>query len=140
MPIRDLTPEEWKAEGVELFGEDMIKWKFVCPACGNIASASDFRQYKGAGATPNSVTCECIGRYTGAKTMGGDGKTKPCNYAGYGLFRFSPLHVHQNDGHVTHCFDFARDAEPEPAEDPTDYDLLAKDLPASMLPESEQPL
>jgi hypothetical protein len=103
--IRHYTEDQWRAEGERRFGPDMMKWRFVCPICENIASCEDFRPYADKGATPNSATCECIGRYTGAKDSF-DNKTKPCNYAGYGLFRLSPIRIDRADVE-THCFAFA---------------------------------
>jgi hypothetical protein len=101
------TLEEWQAEGRRLFGADHEAWRFTCPLCGYVSSVADFKQYAAAGATQNSATCECIGRYTGA----GDSKAKtggPCNYAGYGLFRLSPIRITGNaPDHPTHCFAFA---------------------------------
>lgn len=105
-----ITYAAWMDEGNRRFGPDNRSWKFVCPVCGHVASIGDFEQYKDQGATMNSATCECIGRYTGA----GDFKPKgqgPCNYAGYGLFRLSPIRItgispdHSEDS--THCFAFA---------------------------------
>lgn len=94
-----LTYAEWEAEGVRRFGPNKMKWKFVCPACGFIASAED---YKNAGAPSMVVGFSCIGRwlpYAREAFAKGDG---PCNYAGGGLFRLNPLEV---DG--AHFFDFA---------------------------------
>ncbi len=112
--IRHYTEDQWRAKGERLFGADMMKWRFVCPICGNVASCEEFRQYADKGATPNSATCECIGRYTGAKDSF-DKKTKPCNYAGYGLFRLSPIRIDCGDVE-THCFAFA---EPDRVGPPT---------------------
>lgn len=119
--IRHYTEDQWRAEGERRFGPDMMKWRFICPICGNVASCEDFRQYADRGATPNSATCECIGRYTGAKDSF-DKKTKPCNYAGYGLFRLSPIRIDRANVE-THCFAFAepderRTSDPNPASQP----------------------
>jgi hypothetical protein len=101
-----MTEAEWRAEGTRRFGPDYFKWRFVCPGCSNVAAVEDFKQYKDKGADPNSATCECIGRYSGNGADWAKG-TKPCNYAGYGLLRFSPVLVIREDGHETHCFGFA---------------------------------
>lgn len=82
-----------------------MNWRFVCPVCKNVAAIREFQHYKDKGADPNSATCECIGRYSGA-VSGLDGKKKPCDYAGYGLFRLSPVIVVREDGTETHCFAF----------------------------------
>ena len=91
-----MTKDEWLAKGKELFGEDFTKWRFVCPGCGHVQAVEDFRQYKDQGADPTSATCECIGRYGGGKSWTDDNPRKtggPCDYAGYGLLRISPVTV-----------------------------------------------
>ena len=115
MDILEMTYDDWMAEGKRRFGEDLAKWKFVCPVCGHIAAVEDFKPHSAAGATPNSATCECIGRYVhGSKAFGPDGKVVgPCDYAGYGLFRLSPVRVSSAPGttgeYVRHCFAFAEE-------------------------------
>ena len=104
-----MTKEEWLAKGRELFGENFEEWKFICPGCGHVQTIADFRQYKDQGATPNSATCECIGRYAGGKSWTDKNPRKtggPCDYAGYGLLRISPVHV-VDGGKKTHSFAFA---------------------------------
>lgn len=99
-----LTIEEWTAKARQLFGDDELQWQFVCPVCGHVQKVEDFLPYKDRGATAASAYQECIGRYTGASEM----KTKgqgPCNYAGYGLFRLSPVRVIA-DGEEVHAFAF----------------------------------
>lgn len=102
-----MTKEEWLAEGSRRFGPNTDKWRFFCPICGNIAAIEDFIQYRKQGADPSSATCECIGRYTGAK--GAREGEKPCNYAGYGFFRLSPIIV-DDAGKEIHSFAFAESA------------------------------
>jgi len=104
---RKMTLEEWLAEGRRRFGPDSMNWKFVCPMCGHIQSVTDFKQYQDRGATPDSARHECIGRYMDEckDAFSEDGKG-PCNYAGYGLFKFSPIIV-VADGNECLCFDFA---------------------------------
>jgi hypothetical protein len=100
------TEAEWKAEGERRFGADVMKWRFVCPICKNIAAVEDFKPFKGA--DPNSATCECIGRYKAGKpAFERKPRSKPCDYAGYGLFRLSPVRVIQDGGKEIHCFAFA---------------------------------
>ena len=92
--IIKMTKEEWLAKGKELFGEDMFQWRFVCPGCGNIQSVNDFKQYKEKGASPNSASNECIGRYSdGNSWLNTGGKKQPCDYAGYGLLNICPVKV-----------------------------------------------
>jgi len=99
-----MTLEEWRAKAIALFGQDEFQWRFVCPLCGHVQKADDFRPYKERGATPTSAYQECIGRYTGAREMKPRGEG-PCNYAGYGLFRLSPVRV-IIDGEELHAFAF----------------------------------
>ena len=107
--IERYTHDEWLAEGARLFGADFGDWQFVCPVCTNIAKVSDYKQYKEKGATPDSATCECIGRYDGSKgTAFGEVRGKPCNYALYGLFRFVDTVITFPDGKIRNSFKFAR--------------------------------
>ena len=110
----DLKPtpvKEWLAEGRELFGRDIMKWKFRCPMCGHVASVQDF---KDAGAEdPNDSFQECIGRYRGAGAPGApDGNPDGCNWAAYGLFGIPNNKgrlVMAEDGKVLEVFDFAHE-------------------------------
>lgn len=102
--ITVMTKEDWQALGTQLFGPNMMEWRFVCPACGNIASVEDFASYKEQGANPNSATCECIGRYDGHEAVV-MGTAKPCNYAGYGLIDLCPVRVMDGDKEIK-CFAF----------------------------------
>ena len=88
---KEITRDEWLYEGRKLFGDDVNKWKFVCPKCGNIFSAKEFVD---AGATVNDAYSCCIGRYV---------KDKGCNWSAFGLFDICTVHV---DG--IPVFDFAR--------------------------------
>jgi hypothetical protein len=110
--ITHMTYAEWQAEGVRRFGEDPMEWQFVCPVCKNVAKMGDFEQYADQGATPNSATCQCIGRYQKESRDAFNEQKKsapkqPCNYAGYGLFALSPLRVTTEEGKEVHCFAFA---------------------------------
>lgn len=73
--------EEWRAEAVRLFGEDWMKWAFVCPNCHTVSTAQDF---KDAGAPSSAVGQECIGRY-----KSGIG----CDLAAYGLIDMCDVHI-----------------------------------------------
>jgi hypothetical protein len=102
-----MTLEEWKAKGAELFGEDYMKWKFLCPMCHHVISTQD---YKDAGAKESAVAFNCLGRYRNdakpaifTKDLKGNG---PCNYTGGGLFNFNPLEL-EIDGKSHFLFDFA---------------------------------
>jgi len=64
------------------FGENMLDWSFVCPACGKVSTVRDF---KNAGAQPNDSFQNCIGRFTGKGSPTKKSKDG-CNWAAYGLF------------------------------------------------------
>lgn len=100
------TLAEWRAKAAELFGEDWMKWKFVCPVCGHIASVQD---WKDAGAPVQSAAFSCVGRWAGASAAVAKAKESavgpngirgkgPCNYAGGGLFKLNPVTVVDPDG------------------------------------------
>lgn len=103
---RSVMHYDWEAEGRRLFGEDIQCWKFVCPACGHIASVSD---WKAAGAPAGAVPFSCIGRWLpgeprDAFTGKGPG---PCNYAGGGLFGLNPVRVEYKGSDPIDAFEFA---------------------------------
>ena len=111
--MKRLTKEEWLKEGRALFGLSFRDWRFVCPVCGNVAAIGDYEAYKEQGATPESATKECIGRYRpggkrafGDDPGGGGGSGGPCDYAGYGLLRLSPVTVTFEDGAEVQSFAF----------------------------------
>lgn len=101
-----MTHDDWQAEGQKRFGKNELLWKFVCPWCGHVQCAEDFRPFIAAGATGASAYSECLGRYTGAGAVKPAGFKGPCDYAGYGLFQISPVHV-LFDGKVIRAFAFA---------------------------------
>lgn len=76
------TADEWRAESRRRFGVRLQDYRFKCPRCGNVATGEDFKK---AGANPNAMYTECIGRYN-AKTVG-------CDWAAYGLFDICKIHV-----------------------------------------------
>lgn len=99
-----MTRDEWEKEGTELFGPDLMQWRFVCPACGHRQTVQD---YKDAGAPPEAVAFSCVGRYLSKKKRvfsldGIEQEKGPCDYAGGGLLRLNPKEV---DGQM--YFDFA---------------------------------
>jgi hypothetical protein len=109
--IRMMTKAEWLAEVERRFGPDPSNWRFVCPTCGNIQGPPDFEPYKDKGATPDSCTKECLGRYlpdARERDAFDSEKGGPCNYAAYGLIQLAPIRVIDRDeDNPTHCFDFA---------------------------------
>lgn len=109
--MKKITMDEWLAEGKRLYGENMLNWRFVCPSCGNIQTAEDFRPYKDRGATPDSARFNCIGRYDGHIDVPIGSKPGPCNYTTGGLFNISPVKVIGNDGKEYSSFEFADNAQ-----------------------------
>ena len=103
MSKRELTHAEWKKEAVALFGADPLKWRFVCPLCGHVASVQDYRD---AGAEEGLVAFSCIGRALGSDKHLGDKSGGPCNYAGAELFRLNPVTVVFEDGTKSEFFEF----------------------------------
>lgn len=104
-PVK-MTEDEWRALGRRLYGDDTMRWRFVCPVCGHIATPAD---WKAAGAPENAVAFSCVGRWSGAKHEAfakGDG---PCNYAGGGLFKLNPWSVGEHS-----VFAFADQGGPKP--------------------------
>lgn len=104
-----ITHDAWWAEAVRRFGDDLMRWRFVCPSCGHVASVAD---WKAAGASAGEIAFSCVGRRTGA----GDSNTfkragGPCNYAGGGLFELNPARVIYKDGHERRVFAFAEPSE-----------------------------
>ena len=76
-----------------------MKWRFVCPSCGHVASVKD---WKDAGASEGEVAFSCVGRHLNAddaKTFKHDGG--PCQYAGGGLFGLNPVTVIHEDGTIS---------------------------------------
>lgn len=76
------TLKEWKAELKRRFGDNIEDYKFVCPACEKVSSGGEFKK---AGAEPDDIYQNCIGRFTGKKAAKDDSKDG-CNWAAYGLF------------------------------------------------------
>ncbi len=103
------TQAELIAEATRRFGNDPIRWAFRCPSCGDVTSAADFRN---AGADPNRVGQECIGRHLGALTGtpttdgGRSHAERGCDWTAYGLFR-GPWLVTLPDENVVPSFPLA---------------------------------
>lgn len=100
---------DWHAEGIARFGENPLKWKFVCPSCGMVQTAED---WKGYGIpfrdVDRQVGFNCIGRRilsvcptADVVEFGDMNKGFGCNYTGGGLFRVNPVEVEFGFGAVT---------------------------------------
>lgn len=103
---------DWLEKATMLYGEKSGDWKFKCPVCETVQTARDFVN---AGLSKeeasSSIAIECIGRYLPVKQKAiGEKKIikgKPCNYAGYGLFRLNPVEIEMSDGSKQYAFAFA---------------------------------
>ncbi len=101
-----MTKVQWLALGKQLFGPDPMKWRFVCPVCGHVATVAD---WKASGAGDGAVAFSCIGRWIdGSKEAFVNRGQGPCTYAGGGLFRLNPIEVLDEQGKVHEMFDFDR--------------------------------
>ncbi|NUT90802.1 MAG: hypothetical protein HOY78_02115 [Saccharothrix sp.] len=118
MTRRDLTQVQLVREAVELFGDDPRFFAFRCPNCGDVACAQDFID---AGADPDRVGVECIGRSLGAigpksdrHDSGRSAAKRGCDWAAYGLFP-GPWAVEYETGKFFRSFPLATLAEAEQA-------------------------
>lgn len=100
-----ITMEEWHTEGVRRFGTDEMRWRFICPSCGHVASTQD---YKDSGAPQNAVAFSCVGRWLPARSAAFSNKPGPCDYAGGGLIGLNPIRI---EGRTRGIFAFAEDAD-----------------------------
>lgn len=106
---KSFSLEEWRNEARRRFGDDPMKWRFVCPSCGHIASVDD---WKAVGASEDEVAFSCVGRHLqGAKQI--FEPPGPCNYAGGGLIGLNPVKIDMAPGKTTRVFAFASDDSKE---------------------------
>jgi hypothetical protein len=99
-----MTHDEWVKEARRRFGDDPMKWAFVCPSCGYVATLKDWHD---AGASEKQAAFSCIGRYSGSKKHVFDKTGGPCNYAGGGLIGLNPVTVQFDNGKSCRVFAFA---------------------------------
>lgn len=94
MNLIKMTKEEWEAKGIELFGEDKLKWKFVCPVCETGISIDDYLKSE---SPLREIAYSCIGRFLpkSQKAFGNEKiiKGEPCDYTSGGLFNISPVEI-----------------------------------------------
>lgn len=101
--MREITERAWNKEGERLFGKDRMRWRFVCPVCGHVASVADWKK---VGATEGEVAFSCVGRHVpGAREAFTKGKG-PCTYAGGGLIGMNPVRIKRANGKTTDVFEF----------------------------------
>jgi len=104
--MRTLTYDEWLKLGKRLYGKDIRRWKFRCPACGNVQSDHSVkRRNPSLGDTSSWIFFACEGRHT-------DGVG--CNWTLGGLLQIHRLEVVDERGikpHRVRVFEFADDPE-----------------------------
>lgn len=105
-------PEDvWRGLAAVRFGDDPLKWRFVCPSCGHVAAVEDWRK---AGAPEGAVAFSCVGRWTGDRAAAADAAFKrkggPCNYTSGGFLVINKLFVVLKDGQETPAFEVAEAA------------------------------
>jgi hypothetical protein len=93
--------QQWHDEGVRRFGADEMQWRFVCPACGHVATPAD---WKAVGAKESHVAFSCVGRFTDKPREAFAKGPGPCNYAGGGLIGLNPQAI---EGRKERYFAFA---------------------------------
>lgn len=109
-----MTQDELVDELRRRFGDDPLEWAFVCPQCGDVASAADFREALAAHPRTNRdgspktashlLGQECIGRTLGALTDGSN--ERGCDWCAFGLLP-GPLGIEMPDGHIARSFHIA---------------------------------
>jgi len=98
--MKTVSWEEWKAEGVKLFGKDITDWRFKCPGCNNTQTMKEFINLgmdKAEAAT--RFYYSCIGRWD---------KSQGCDYTSGGLINIAPIKVIRGDEEF-HVFEFAEE-------------------------------
>lgn len=80
---REITIDELIAEATARFGADPHDWAFVCPNCGDVATARDF---EAIGADSSSIGQECIGRHFGVLHFATRrAEDRGCSWVAYGI-------------------------------------------------------
>lgn len=92
---RKLTQDELVAEARERFGDDPRQWAFVCPRCGDVATAQDF---------PNGSAQ--LGQYCAGNFEPHWGAGRGCDWKAFGLIR-GPWEIVMPDGHSSWGFALA---------------------------------
>jgi len=101
MKSKIVLENDWVKEGIELFGEDRMDWKFKCPSCGIIQSVHGYKEtYPDLeGYFYATIFCRCIGWID--PTVG-------CNLNLDENGGISGATLKMNDGRMVPIFDFAR--------------------------------
>lgn len=109
--FRCLTEGEWRAEGLALFGANRAHWRWVCPSCGHVASATDWIN---VGAKDGHIAFICVGRFLPSNALQRDELARqtfrhaggPCDYSGGGALQLNPVTVVMDDGSRVRVFEF----------------------------------
>lgn len=105
-PVRCVSLSDWLAEGESRFGPDRMIWRFVCPACGVVATPLNWMK---VGAPLGAVAFACHGRWLPRCRAAFDPGPGPCDYSGGGLFNLNPVEILDPETREVLCrkFDFA---------------------------------
>lgn len=113
MGVVKRTQDELVAELTARFGPDHKTWAFVCPSCGDVATAQDVKDAlddKGNQDSPfRHLGQVCIGRLLGALQKDqpeGGYAGRGCDWAAFGLFH-GPEFVVMPDGREVPSFAIA---------------------------------
>lgn len=104
-----ITQDELLAQLRARFGDDPLDWAFVCPQCGDVATARDFQE---AGLPEGKDASEylgqqCIGRVLGAlRQPAGAWKGRGCDWCAFGLIG-GPVGVELPNGKTIRSFEIA---------------------------------
>jgi hypothetical protein len=101
--MAEYTEKEWKKILTERFGENILDWKFKCPACGKITSGAEFKE---VGAKPNDIFQKCIGNFKGQGKPDPENNQERCNWKAYGLFKLGDV-VIADEGNEIDVFPIA---------------------------------
>jgi len=87
------TPlSQWKLEGERRFGDDRNRWRFICPACGEVQTRADFLCLGMNQRQVDQITSySCIRRW----------RDQSCKHIG------GPVNLLISPGEIRHTFDFA---------------------------------
>lgn len=107
-PIEELTYKEWIAEGQQLFGIDMERWRFRCPICGNTYTREEMlKAYQTLYQCDWETAQEETAAMVGLTCMGRISNTEGCDYTLGGLFKVCRREVTTPDGKQHPVFEFA---------------------------------
>lgn len=98
-PIKEriqIPVDQWKAKATALFGADVDKWRFKCPACGQSQTLAEFKAAN-VQKPEGKFYFSCIGRWVPGRG---------CDWTLGGLFQIHKTEVIDQDGDVFPVFEF----------------------------------